>query len=345
LFDGEAFGQQMAEYVREYVAGELEAVLAENAALKANNEALAARIEKIEEEAKADNDRAIGLYEAHVKFFDRVQSDAVLATIEDVEAVIRHVDETIAAAFSIMPIAKDGVDADMDAIRSHIDATVTKELDCRLDAAVAATIPQPAEVDMDRVGELVENCVANAMGALPPPAAGKDCDMDRVSRELAELVDQAVKALPVAKDGVGLAGALIDREGNLVITLTDGSQKELGIVVGKDGKDGKNGEPGKTFTLDDFDIVPYDDERTFKFCFTAGDMMHSFELHFPVVLDRGVWSAARADGGEYVKGDGVSWGGSWWIAQKDSPQGKPDTVDSGWRLAVKRGHPGKDAGK
>lgn len=51
--------------------------------------------------------------------------------------------------------------------------------------------------------------------------------------------------------GVGLAGALIDRSGVLVLTLSDGTTRDLGVVVGKDGQDGTDGadglpgEPGK----------------------------------------------------------------------------------------------------
>jgi hypothetical protein len=130
---------------------------------------------------------------------------------------------------------------------------------------------------------------------------------------------------------MGTADALIDRDGNLVLTFTDGRTKSLGLVHGKDGKN------GETFTLDDFDILPDPDGRTFKFCFTRGEEMHSFEFAFPVVLDRGVWKE-----GTYQHGDAVTWAGSLWIAQRDT-DAKPDVADSGWRLAVKKGRDGKDA--
>jgi hypothetical protein len=56
-----------------------------------------------------------------------------------------------------------------------------------------------------------------------------------------------------------------------------------------------------------------------------------------VVIDRGVWR----EGQEYKAGDGVTWAGSYWIAQKDT-SAKPDSGD-GFRLAVKRGRDGKSA--
>ena len=39
------------------------------------------------------------------------------------------------------------------------------------------------------------------------------------------------------KDGLGIAGSFIDRDGNLIVTMTDGTAKELGPVVGRDGRD------------------------------------------------------------------------------------------------------------
>lgn len=196
-------------------------------------------------------------------------------------------------------------------------------------------------VDMNAVKVLIDDAVA----ALPPPEKGepgRDADMEDIQRRIDIAVKSAVGALPVPKDGpagndgIGLANALIDREGCLIVTFTDGSDKNLGPVVGKDGQDGKDGH---TFTLDDFDIDQID-ERSFKFKFTQGAECHSFEFAFPVVLDRGVWTADK----DYSAGDAVSWAGSLWIAQKDAP-GKPDTADSGWRLSVKKGRDGRDAGK
>jgi integrin beta 3 len=106
---------------------------------------------------------------------------------------------------------------------------------------------------------------------------------------------------------------------------------------GLDGKDGSDGKDGESFTVDDLD-VNQTDERTLEFRFAKGDTTYAFEFEFPVVIDRGVWKASE----EYKRGDAVSWGGSLWIAQKDAPA-KPDTADSGWRLAVKKGRDGKDA--
>lgn len=45
-------------------------------------------------------------------------------------------------------------------------------------------------------------------------------------------------------DGIGLAGALIGRSGDLIVTLTNGETNSLGIVVGRDGLNGRDGADG-----------------------------------------------------------------------------------------------------
>ena len=56
----------------------------------------------------------------------------------------------------------------------------------------------------------------------------------------------------------------------------------------------------------------------------------------PPLSDHGVWK----DGEHYPKGAGVTWDGSFWIAQRATSD-KPGTTD-GFRLAVKRGRDAKD---
>ncbi|MET3899678.1 hypothetical protein ABIB57_003640 [Devosia sp. UYZn731] len=133
---------------------------------------------------------------------------------------------------------------------------------------------------------------------------------------------------------VSVTSAIIDRDGALVLTHSDGSTKSLGVVVGKDGVDA-TGKDGLGF--DDL-TVEHDGERTMTLRFAKGDTVKEFPITMPVVIDRGVWVEAKAEG--YAKGDGVTWAGSFWISQKDDNADKPDGGD-GWRLSVKRGRDGK----
>jgi ketosteroid isomerase-like protein len=195
---------------------------------------------------------------------------------------------------------------------------------------------------------MIADGVKTAVSAIPVPkdgeygSDGKSVTVEDVAPLIASEVEKRVSELPSAKDGkdgadgkdgVSLAGAFIDRDGNLAITLSNGEVKSLGPVAGKDGEPGKPGEDG--FGFDDLS-VEYDGEKTMTLKFTKGERVKEFLINMPVPIDRGVFK----DDGEYKSGDGVSWAGSFWIAQKDNPTGKPDAGD--WRLSVKRGRDGRD---
>lgn len=147
------------------------------------------------------------------------------------------------------------------------------------------------------------------------------------------------------QDGVGVAGALKDHEGSLILTLTNGETRSLGMVDGKDGRDGVDGRDGKDgergvpgFSLDAFDTSIKEDGRTVLLKFAQGEVEEVHELCFPVTIDRGVYKADKA----YDRGDEVTWGGSLWIAQRDVALGEKPEGSDAWRLAVKRGRDGKD---
>jgi integrin beta 3 len=117
---------------------------------------------------------------------------------------------------------------------------------------------------------------------------------------------------------------------------------------GKDGERGQKGEPGRnaadlTF-LQDYvveqvgrafktaAVTTSDGGRTLRW--VLGETVH--EIKTAIVLDAGVWK----EGAAYVAGDGVTLGGSFFIAQV-ATTAKPGKSDD-WRLAVKRGNDGRD---
>jgi len=250
--------------------------------------------------------------------------------------------------------AKDGVDGkDGQDGRDGQDAQpVTEEQIADAVARHMAANPPAAgkdgedgqSADMDA---LKAHC-AELVKALPTPEKGKDgqdgqsADMDALKAHCAALVD----ALPKAKDGqdgrdgtdgIGLAGAMIDRDGALNVTLSNGEVRKLGPVVGRDGQDGEHGKRGEAgFSLTDFETEWRPEDKVLVLRWTAGETTYSHELLVPYVRDQGVWT----EGKEYLPGDGVTWGGSFWIAQEDT-SAKPEAGRS-WRLAVKRGRDGKD---
>ncbi|RVO34818.1 hypothetical protein [Sinorhizobium meliloti] len=160
-------------------------------------------------------------------------------------------------------------------------------------------------------------------------AAIVKAQLDPMAARIAELERRLAEA-EGRPAPVSVAGAIIDRTGSLVLTMSDGSTKSIGPVIGKDGDPGEDG-----FGFDDLDVT-YDGEKTFTLTFMQGERVKEFSFAMPVVIDRGVYR----DGSEYKAGDGVTWGGSFWIAQKDT-SAKPDAGDD-WRLSVKRGRDGKN---
>jgi integrin beta 3 len=120
-------------------------------------------------------------------------------------------------------------------------------------------------------------------------------------------------------------------------------------IDGRNGERGQKGEPGRnaadlTFLQDNAieqvgralktaTFTTPDGGRTLRWA--IGDTVH--EIKTAIVLDAGVWR----EGAAYVAGDGVTLGGSFFIAQADTTA-KPGKSDD-WRLAVKRGSDGRDA--
>jgi integrin beta 3 len=229
------------------------------------------------------------------------------------------------------------------------------------------------DVDPAQIASFVERAVAEAVAGIPAPERGepgaagergadgqdgKDADPEHVRTLIDEAVAKAVAALPAppvgergtdgapgergatgdnGKDGAGIADLLIDRDGALIATFTDGRMKSLGRVEGRDGAQGVPGVDGVDGVGFDDMTFAHDGERGFVLRFSRGEKTKEFPFAVPVVLDRGVFR----EGAAYQKGDGATFGGSFWIAQTDTAE-KPG-VGEDWRLAVKRGRDGKDA--
>lgn len=262
-------------------------------------------------------------------------------------------------------------------VKGHVDRAIAPLLteNADLKARIKAIEDRPApealegtpskDVDPEAVQEMIVSAVADAVAALPPPVDGKDAaGIVEVLKDEGELVlalqdgrllRTGIRDGVNGKDGrdgtdgkdgangnngVGLAGALIDRAGHLRVRMSDGTDHDLGPVVGKDGQNGAAGKDGRDgMGPEDIGVELMDDGRTVRLAFSKGEYEYTFQIPFPVVLDRGVFTEGKA----YETGDAVTWGGSLWIAQRDTSS-KPDGADSGWRLAVKRGRDGKSAG-
>jgi integrin beta 3 len=190
------------------------------------------------------------------------------------------------------------------------------------------TIPAPQYT----VNEAISVCLAMCQRAL------------NEVRALARIPGPVGPVGPEGKSGMaGQAGQKGERG-------EPGKQGQQGTpgVDGKNGERGPKGESGRNasdlgylqdYVLDQIEktlktgkMSTEDGGRTLRWI--LGDIVH--EIKTAIVLDAGVWK----DGRTYVAGDGVTLGGSFFIAQVMTGA-KPGQSDD-WRLAVKRGADGRD---
>lgn len=219
----------------------------------------------------------------------------------------------------VVGVVKGYLEKEIGPLLSRIDA-----IEKRIDA-----LPAPIDLTSDLAA------LKAAVEAIEIPGLPKAPELPDIAAMVDEAVDKAVLAIPAPRDGVSMAGAFIDRDGGLAITLSNGEVRNLGPVVGKDGTDGDPGAPG--FNLEDFDASVLDDGRTVLLSFTGKGMDYKVELGFPVMIYRGVFK----DGQKYERGDTVTWGGSLWHCE-DETADKPGEGAKAWTLCAKKGRDGKD---
>jgi hypothetical protein len=238
----------------------------------------------------------------------------------------------------------------VDAAKGYIDKQIVPLL-ARLDA-IDARLAQPVEkidlapIERDIAGIFLafsempdaEELVARAIADLPVARDGVDGINGRDGSDGKDGVDGTNGKDGAdgvnGKDGLDVMQLMIDAGGSLVGIMSNGTTKAIGQVNGKDGAPGVAGKDGADgIGFDDLDVVETDDGIFLHF--RKGDAVKLFRLAIP--RDRGFFKD-----GSYGRGDGVTYGGSYWFAQVDQPAGKPEIGNKDWRLAVKRARDGKD---
>lgn len=231
---------------------------------------------------------------------------------------------------------RDGKDCDMEAVKAMI-AEAVKEIPAPADGKDGANGKDGASVTMDDVRPLLDEAVKN------------------IRAEAVQAIETAVKAMPVPKDGrdgrdgvdgkdgapgekgadgAGVADLMVDRDGALVATMTDGRMKNLGVIIGKDGRDGVDGKDG--IGLDSFDLEYLDETHEIRVKAACGDRIK--EVRFPAggIRPGGYWrEGTKAQAGETWVHDG-----SLWIA-KTATTAKPDTKSADWIIAARKGRDGE----
>lgn len=216
----------------------------------------------------------------------------------------------------------------------------------------ALPAPEPGKDGTSVTVADIEPMLRSLVEAIPRPKDGLDGKSITLD-ELRPLVEEAVASVPVPKDGRdGINGQSVTVD-QVLIALAPSIEAAIAkavleterrgmdliqraierIPVPKDGTDGKDGADG--FSLDDLQIDD-DGDGTMTLRFVRGELVREKSIRYPRG-DRGIYR----EEGDYRKGDGTTYGGSFWIAQKDAPEGKPGLSED-WRLAVKKGRDGRD---
>lgn len=200
--------------------------------------------------------------------------------------------------------------------------------------------------DPEKFGEAMGEAIRAAVEPLQKQIVGLQKDLEDMAAQLQSEVQAFHTAEPAklpgekgergekGADGLGLAGAMIDRDGSLLITMTNGEVKSLGKVVGKDGQDGNDGKDGLSLDSFDLEYLPESHEIALK----AVCQGRTKELRYPAggIRAKGYWR----EGTKAVAGDAWVNDGSLWIAVKDC-QSKPGLNDEGWIIAARKGRDGE----
>jgi hypothetical protein len=231
-----------------------------------------------------------------------------------------------------------GQDAEQVDIDALADLVVAKLLDsprlltlvdvATTDAVFKHFEANPVQHGRDADPALINATVKAAVEGLPVPKDGRDAE-PVTEQQLSAVVAKHLTDNPpqAGADGVGLAGAMIDRGGELVVTTTKGEAIRLGKVVGEDGKDGLSFETA---------TGEYDAARGFVISLGAGE--RRAELVLPYMVHRGFWR----EGLGTKSGQSVTHDGALWIAKRDNAS-KPclENTDD-WILGARKGRDGKD---
>jgi hypothetical protein len=249
--------------------------------------------------------------------------DGASVTISDIEPLLL---EHVAKAVAAVPAPKDGVDGkDGAAGRDGIDGKDAP-------AVTRDDILAAIKSDPSLIGEVVDAHLKDN----PPPAGRDGKDAPAVSPEM------LAAALLPAEEGVLSPLKQVVADYIKAFPPAAGRDGQPGVpgAPGRDGKDGLDGKDGAAgldgLGFDDIE-VRHDGERALTIAFVRGEAKKEFTVDVPAIIDRGVWRD-----GPHKAGDGVTWDGSWFVAQKDTDK-RPGTPDSGWRLAAKRGRDGASA--
>lgn len=276
-------------------------------------------------------------------------ADGKSVTLEDVQPLI---DDAVAKAVGEIPKPVDGKSVTVDEVVPILSELVTEAV---------AQIPAPQDgksVTVDDVLPAIEAKIAEKIAEIPPANDGKDgIDGKSVAVEdvlplITEEIAKQVAQLPPPKDGKDGADGKDGLNGKDALQIEIQPSVDFdksyprgtyaihngGLIKSYMQTNGRTGWETVFNGIASFDFHQINDRTVQVSMMLTNGEEKKATFNVPAVIDRGVFREEN----KYLSGDGVTFGGSYWIALKNDPQGKPGTSDD-WRLAVKKGRDGKDA--
>lgn len=223
-------------------------------------------------------------------------------------------------------------------------ANATEPLLRRIEQLEAREIVHGKDGEKGDRGEPGESGAQGGCGPEGPKGPQGEKGESLTPEDIAPLIFSEVTRAVETAGEVFIAKAA-ERAAMLVPKPMDGRDGRDGLpgLAGMKGADGLNGKDGR----DGLDGLGYDDlteelddgGRTVFRRYVCGERVKEFRHTTSTILDRGVFTSERS----YAVGDAVSFGGSLWIAQRQTETSeRPGETNDAWRLAVKRGRDGKD---
>jgi len=299
---------QMIDAVREFVARALEP--------------LEMRLRTLEERPApkdGQDGKSVTLEDVRQAWRDLYVGDVAEWKKQAAAELLESAREQIAA----MPRPKDGTSVTLDDVRPMVEEYLR-----------GLPAPKDGQDGKSVTIEEVRPILDAYLRTIPAPKDGQD-GKSVTLEDVQPMVEEYLRSIPKPRDGQdGKSVTLEEVRGYLdteIATWALAFERRANDVMlrfiesmprPKDGRDG--------LAVEDFDARI--EGRTITLSVKRGDFVRERQLRIPAVLDAGVFR----EGTEYEHGDGVTFGGSFWIAQKDRPVGKPGTSPD-WRLAVKAG--------
>lgn len=239
----------------------------------------------------------------------------------------------IRGAMNTQELAKSAVKSVKDYVSKRLEPLISKLSEAEADIAILKERPLPEKGEKGDQGE--------------PGAAGEKGEAGTVDMAVVKsIIKDLVSEIPPAQDGRDGLDAL---DIQILPAINDLKSYPRGVYASHNGGLWKTfkqteGMDGWECIIDGVaDVhIEYDGERAFQISLSkSSGICVKKDFSLPMLIDRGVYK----EGQEYKKFDGVTFGGSFWISQKDNPQGKPGEANSDFRLAVKRGRNATDTAK